>query len=103
MLRKNSIGEVPCIRARVYSCRNRPEKIFEIRVRGEAAYRSRTSCAHADSGSPTNDFCSLGGRNRSSSMGVEGETLGLVSTEALGQAERILDTFSGRGPRALAY
>jgi hypothetical protein len=36
-------------------------------------------------------------------MGVEGETLGLVSTEALGQAERILDTFSGRGPRALAY
>ena len=34
---------------------------------------------------------------------VEGEPLGLVSTEALGQAERILDTFSGRGPRALAY
>ena len=30
-------------------------------------------------------------------MGVEGETLGLVSTEALGQAERVLNAFSGSG------
>jgi hypothetical protein len=29
--------------------------------------------------------------------GVEGETLGLVSTEALGQAERVLNAFSGSG------
>jgi hypothetical protein len=45
MLRKNSIGEVPCIRARVHSCRNRPKKILEIRVRGEAAFKSRTNVA----------------------------------------------------------